>query len=568
MSSSTLYTTPDPKDVSPPAVANLQPHAFALPRRRRQVFNLSSSGSESSRASSPSSHSSRPLTKDTNDAGHTPILVHRVPQPTQRVPQQSTRGYLQPHVSHLPRRPRRVARAPSAVSSSSSSCAPPPEQLQPPASLTTPQKPKDKAALQCIHTPQLHAHQGDQVYVAFCGDGAEEVILADWDRILHIHVADGANVTESHEQPPKSKVLSISPTSCNDDGVPNLSCEQIIEACAFLTGSDDRDNDARRRKLLVTAPDAAHAVDAMAVAVAVRFLDFVGARTPPKDSEGESETPREHRREPATHTSSDRSPSPTPPTQRPTPSFPLSTAPSPFQRYDKSPQAELDLNIEDHHSPIHAIVLAMQDLPPFALPEDDDADDNYFAQSPTPAPGMASMRAHANAQRGRPKGPVSLNRSISQVAGVPGVEVPDTQQRVEFVHQDAGKGVEPTKNLGLGLGVEINMNRSRIVSAGESERIAHLKAVAEESALNDVASESEGSSARAVAVDGGQSSGASSRSSAPAVAPPALSVQEVGTPSRDSASFASMTLKDQWRGVLSKEGMDYVWACVSSAHVV
>ena len=158
--------------------------------------------------------------------------------------------------------------------------------------------------------------------------------------------------------------------------------------------------------------------------------------------------------------------------------------------------------------------------------------------------------------------------SRQEVAGVPGVEVPDTQQRVEFVHQDAGKGVEPAKNLGLGLGVEINMNRSRIVSAGESERIAHLKAVAEESALNDVASESEGSSARAVAVDGGQSSGASSRSSAPAAAPPALSVQEVGTPSRDSASFASMTLKDQWRGVLSKEGMDYVWACVSSAHVV
>ncbi|KAL1737716.1 hypothetical protein HDZ31DRAFT_70874 [Schizophyllum fasciatum] len=183
---------------------------------------------------------------------------------------------------------------------------------------------------------------------------------------------------------------------------------------------------------------------------------------------------------------------------------------------------------------------------------------------------MASMRAHAasNAQRGRPRGPVSLYRSISQVAGVPGVEVPDPQQRVEFVHQDAGKGVEPARNLGLGLGVEINMNRSRILSPGETDD-AHLRVVMEEELPNDSKSDSQGSSSvRAVAVDGGGSVNSSSRSSKPVAVPPTLSVQEVGTPSRDNATFASMTLKDQWRGVLSKEGMDFVWECVSKAQIV
>lgn len=423
--------------------------------------------------------------------------------------------------------------------------------------------------MQCIHTPQLGALQGDQIYVAFCGTESADVVLSDWDRVLHIHVAEGPNVTESHDRPPKSKVLSISPASCNDHGVPNLSSTQIIEACAFLT-ADDSDypsNVARKRRLLVTAPGPAHAVDAMAVAVAVRFLDLVGTRTPPDSQMSEESTPRDaHQREAATHfrTPSMHTEYSLSPNQRITPSFPAATALSPFPRFEaQSPDAESEEVRPD--SPIHAILLAMQDLPPFVFEEEDGAD--YFAHMTAPPPGMASMRAHAalrlrSPQRPR-RGPVTLDRSISQVAGVPGVEVRDPQRRVEFVHQDAGKGVESAKNVGLGLGVDIIMNRSRIIGPEEEDAGSdqQLRVVVEEGTPNGPKSESEGSSARAVAVeDANISEQASSADTCPA-----LSVQEVGTPSRDRTAFANMTLKDQWRGVLSKEGMDYVWSCVSNS---
>ncbi|KIY46109.1 hypothetical protein FISHEDRAFT_75954 [Fistulina hepatica ATCC 64428] len=485
--------------------------------------------------------------------------------------------HVQPHVSNLPRRPRRniIQRQLSSSTESDSEIlvgqtvkvVPPPVPTKPIShvriSQTTSAKLQSKrpntvgrrflpprtpmpdtqvvekdqrdcaratAARRCVQEVGCEDYYGaDRIFVAFDdGDGGAWWTSAPtWQSVI---VLGRVEVGKPVSSETLVYYVPVPMKTGNDRGIPNITHAQLSRACRFFSAS--RSNPGQCRKLLIVAPTRDHAVDAIAIAACyLTAAPCIAFTTERDDGDDNDDTPE-----------------------------------PPCQIVVQEATPTLD-DAETRDSPIHSLCMRMQDLPshPRVLRRHDTGF-LYLPSAPS-SPNGTSSSPLVDGLTQPPSffalvgndilnpddiesGHIDLEKSISQRHGMEGILAAEPAGPPPW----AAGHLEVSSAMPEGPAAADTAAMSTSSSSSASHRstdglgisgvdTAPTGHTGERPCKSDFTS-----SSRAGSAGPGQS---------------ALSRPQLAAPRAPSLGerMAIRTLKEEWRGVLSREGMDYLWLC-------